>query len=117
MRGLEILSGLPLLVFIVHAQGIFILSCAPLTIQRADPIILPGEHGGHTHAIIGGTAFSRNMTNDAAPNARETTCSVGMDRSNYWQPQLYHIRSDGQFEAVRFEGTVSSSSFRLEEGR
>ncbi|KAL4865310.1 hypothetical protein BDV12DRAFT_211101 [Aspergillus spectabilis] len=107
MRGLEILSALPVLLPLVVAQGEFSFSCAPLTIQRSDPIVNPGAPGGHTHAIIGGTAFSRSMSPDAAPNSRETTCSVEMDRSNYWQPLLYHIRSDGQFEAVPFQGTAA----------
>jgi hypothetical protein len=111
MRGLKMFSALPVLLSLVDAQGEFTLSCAPLTTQRSDPIVNPGAPGGHTHVIIGGSAFSRSMSPDAAPNSRETTCSVEMDRSNYWQPLLYHIRSDGQFEAVPFQGAVSSSPY------
>lgn len=37
------------------------MNCAPLTIQRSDPIISPGIPSAHVHAIIGGNAFNRNM--------------------------------------------------------
>ncbi|KAL3442059.1 hypothetical protein BJX65DRAFT_313248 [Aspergillus insuetus] len=107
MRLLDILSALPAILPLVNAQGEFNFACAPLTIQRSDPIVNPGAPGGHTHAIIGGSAFSRSMSNEAAPNARDTTCAIEIDKSNYWQPQLYHIRSDGQFETVPFQGSAS----------
>jgi hypothetical protein len=110
MRILDLLSTLPALLPLVNAQGEFNFACAPLTIQRSDPIVNPGAPGGHTHAIIGGSAFSRSMSNEAAPNARDTTCAIEIDKSNYWQPQLYHIRSDGQFETVPFQGSVTTPS-------
>ncbi|KAH8691567.1 hypothetical protein BGW36DRAFT_400817 [Talaromyces proteolyticus] len=84
----------------------FTLSCDVLTIQRGDPVISPGVISNHTHVVVGGTAFNRSMSQDAAPNALGTTCSVAIDRSNYWQPLLYHIRSDGGFEAVNFQGNA-----------
>lgn len=123
MRVFNILSALPILLSLVDAQDEFNFACSSLTIQRSDPIVFPGAPGGHTHAIIGGTAFSRSMSPDAASSATETTCSVDIDRSNYWQPLLYHIRSDGQFEAVPFQGSVRHHSsplpglFALEYGR
>ncbi|KAL2814356.1 hypothetical protein BDW59DRAFT_176493 [Aspergillus cavernicola] len=92
---------------LVQSQGEFTTHCAPLTIERSDPIVNPGTAGGHTHTVIGGTGFSRQMSPSAAPNSINTTCSIEMDHSNYWQPLLYHIRSDGQFEMIPFEGSVA----------
>jgi len=31
----------------------------PLTISRMDPIVSPGKVAGHTHHVIGGSAFNR----------------------------------------------------------
>ena len=89
---------------------LFTVNCAPLTVQRSDPIVNPGAPGGHVHAIIGGTAFQRTMGVNTAGNDRATTCDKKLDKSNYWVPQLYHIRSDGKFEIVKFEGSVSSGN-------
>ncbi|KAL1962142.1 hypothetical protein VTN77DRAFT_546 [Rasamsonia byssochlamydoides] len=110
MRFLQLTSVAALLLFFPHQAysqgGEFTLSCLPLTYQRSDPIVSPGEPSAHTHVVVGGTAFSRTMGADTAPNATNTTCSVNIDRSNYWQPLLYHITSDGQFEAIPFQGNA-----------
>ncbi|KAL1979374.1 hypothetical protein VTN96DRAFT_6090 [Rasamsonia emersonii] len=86
--------------------GEFTLSCLPLTYQRSDPILFPGVVSPHTHVVVGGTNFNRTMSEDLAPNAQNTTCSVNIDRSNYWQPLLYHLNSDGTFEAIPFQGNA-----------
>ncbi len=85
----------------------FTVNCNPLTIQRSDPIVSPGVASGHVHIITGGTAFQRTMSADTAVNAKATTCDKTLDKSNYWIPQLYHIRSDGKFELVHMQGNVS----------
>lgn len=87
----------------------FTVNCQPLTIQRSDPVVSPGAVSGHTHVIIGGTAFQRTMGVDTAKNAKATTCDKKLDKSNYWIPQLYHKRTDGQFELVTMQGSVSQS--------
>lgn len=110
MRSFQIASTVSLLFALARAQAEFTLSCDVLTTQRSDPLISPGIASNHTHVIVGGTAFSRTMDDNAATDALATTCSVAIDKSNYWQPLLYHIRSDGQFEAVEFQGNVSSLS-------
>ncbi|KAL2869543.1 DUF1996 domain-containing protein [Aspergillus lucknowensis] len=106
MRSLQ-LSALSVLLPVVRAQGEFTTQCAPLTIERSDPILFPGVAGSHTHTVIGGTGFSRDMSDDAAPNSQKTTCSIEMDHSNYWQPTLYHKGSDGQFEVIPFDGSAA----------
>lgn len=97
---------LPLLK-LAQAQ-IFTVNCQPLSVHRGDPIVSPGQISAHVHAIIGGTAFQQTMGLDTAVNARGTTCDKKIDKSNYWQPQLYHLNHDGKYEIVRFEGSVST---------
>lgn len=94
------------IVQLVHGQ-LFTVNCQPLTIQRADPIIFPGQISPHVHAVIGGTAFQQTMSATTAPDASDTTCDKKLDNSNYWQPQLYHRRTDGGFDMVTFQGSVS----------
>jgi len=80
-------------------QGTFTVNCAPLTIQRSDPIVQPGIASQHVHAVVGGNAFQRTMGPTDALKADSTTCDKGTDHSNYWVPQLYHYReSDKMWE-------------------
>lgn len=98
--------SLPLIRF-AHGQ-LFTVNCQPLTIQRSDPIVSPGTMSSHVHAVIGGTGFQQTMSATTAPNSLDTTCDKKLDHSNYWQPQLYHERTDGTFELITFQGSVST---------
>jgi hypothetical protein len=82
--------------------GTFTVNCAPLTIQRSDPIVQPGIPSAHVHSVVGGNAFQRNMGPMDALKANSTTCDKGLDHSNYWVPQLYHLRADKMYEMVPF---------------
>jgi len=85
----------------------FTTNCAPLTIQRSDPVVQPGIPSQHVHSVIGGNAFRRAMgLNDAKNQANETTCNKALDHSNYWVPQMYHQRKDGMFEMVPWSGSA-----------
>lgn len=104
----SLLAALALpLIRLAHGQ-IFTVNCQPLTIQRGDPIISPGTISAHVHAVIGGTAFQDTMGLTTAVDAKDTTCDKKLDHSNYWQPQLYHHMSNGSFELITFQGSVSS---------
>lgn len=93
----------------IQAQGgLFIVQCGPLTTQRGDPIVFPGEISPHVHAIVGGTAFNLKMTAEQARNSKNTTCNKMLDKSNYWQPQLYHQGKDGKFELIKLLGIVGA---------
>ncbi|KAK2605860.1 hypothetical protein QQS21_003700 [Conoideocrella luteorostrata] len=83
------------------------VNCAPLTFYRGDPIIFPGVISPHVHAIVGGTRFDLSLTNEQATQAKATTCDKLLDKSNYWQPQLYHQRRDGRFEMVEMQGIAA----------
>jgi len=104
---LAILSA-AILVSGTPGQGTFTVNCVPLTIQRADPIVTPGEPGGHVHSIIGGNAFQRQMgPMDGNKLANETTCDKAIDHSNYWVPIMYHYReADKLFELVPWHITA-----------
>lgn len=99
---------------LTQAQGgIFIVQCAPLTVQRADPIVFPGQISPHVHAVAGGTNFGLTSSNEDARNSMETTCSMPLDKSQYWQPQLYHMDRQGKFELIKFLGIVSLPPCRI----
>lgn len=90
------------------ASNVWTVNCAPLTVQRSDPILSPGQPSGHVHAVVGSTAFSRNMTGlDSATIGNATTCDKWTDHSAYWAPNLYQINSDGTFSALPFTGMVA----------
>lgn len=90
------------------ASVVWTLNCAPLTQQRSDPILSPGVASGHVHAVVGSTAFSRNMSGiDGAKDGNATTCDKYTDHSSYWAPQLYHMRLDGLFDILPFTGMVA----------
>ncbi|PWY65015.1 hypothetical protein BO94DRAFT_480354 [Aspergillus sclerotioniger CBS 115572] len=89
----------------LHTTDEFTFSCVPLTTQLSDPIVAPGEPSGHTHVVAGGTAFQRTMNQSMAQNARDTTCGVAIDKSNYWIPQLYHWMRNGSFELVEYQSS------------
>lgn len=77
-------------------SSVWTVNCNPLSVQRSDPILSPGQASGHVHAIVGGTAFQRNMSStDAAVKSKNTTCDKYTDHSNYWVPQLYRKYGTG----------------------
>lgn len=88
--------------------GVITVNCAALqgSIQRADPLIYPGVQSPHVHVAAGGTAFGQSQTNAQAVAARATTCDKALDKSSYWQPQLYHHNANGTFNLVTMTGPV-----------
>lgn len=61
-----------------------------LTASRMDPLVSPGEVGGHVHVVLGGSKF-RGVLNspDEQSQSACTTTKVAVDKSNYWSPQAY----------------------------
>ncbi|KAF1735720.1 hypothetical protein CRV24_004646 [Beauveria bassiana] len=97
----------PIATLVAAQGGLFIVHCKPLTVQRTDPIINPGQLSTHVHAIVGGTGFHMSMSNEDARNSKNTTCDKALDKSNYWQPQLYHQHHDGSFELIKLLGIAA----------
>ncbi|PYH44782.1 DUF1996 domain-containing protein [Aspergillus saccharolyticus JOP 1030-1] len=89
-----------------HTTDEFTFGCVPLTTQLSDPIVSPGEVSDHVHVVAGGTAFQRTMGVDSARNAKETSCGVTIDKSNYWVPQLYNELQNGSFQLVEYRSTA-----------
>ncbi|PRP88419.1 hypothetical protein PROFUN_03333 [Planoprotostelium fungivorum] len=101
------LSVLLLSLSVALAGDTFVVNCAPLTIQRADPIVTPGKPSQHVHAIVGGNAFRRTMSDaNSAEIATATTCDKKLDHSNYWVPHLYHKDAQGRYSLVPWTGTA-----------
>ena len=87
--------------------GEFSLQCAPLTLQRSDPLVSPGIASNHVHCIAGGNNFSRNMPGALdATDSPQTSCNVDIDHSNYWVPCLYHINGNNTYSLVPYTGNV-----------
>lgn len=92
----------------VSASSVWTVNCAPLTVQRSDPLFSPGEPSSHVHAVVGSTAFSRSMPGKrAAADGARTTCDKPTDHSNYWAPQLYQMLPGDTFKALPFTGMVA----------
>ena len=94
------------------AAQVVTVNCAALTgsIQRADPLIFPGQVSPHVHVAAGGTSFGQTETNAQAVAAKATTCDKFYDKSSYWQPQLYHQNTNGTFNLVTMTGPVWQAS-------
>lgn len=75
-----------------------------LSLERADPIITPGQVSGHVHTISGGNGFGFTMDYDQANASTCSSCPIKKDLSNYWTPKLYYMAEDGTFEDVPQSG-------------
>jgi hypothetical protein len=84
--------ALGVVIFASSAFAFFRLPCAsPLIIERADPIISPGQVSGHVHTVMGGNGFGFNMDYAATQASTCSSCTVVQDKSNYWVPVSFLI--------------------------
>lgn len=91
----------------VPANAFFLMPCWPVSTQRVDPIVNPGNVSSHVHQIAGGNGFAPAMNYSDTQAADCTTCFVKGDKSNYWIPSLYFKHQDGSFERVDQVGSAS----------
>ncbi|KAI9101737.1 hypothetical protein DFS34DRAFT_428315 [Phlyctochytrium arcticum] len=92
---------------IAHVDAFFRMPCfSPTVIERADPIIMPGQTSGHLHTIHGGNGFSMNATNaDLLRKSTCTSCTAKQDKSAYWTPTLYfEDQASGKFKLLKQQG-------------
>lgn len=83
------------------AAAFWRLPCkSTLVVERADPIISPGNVSAHVHQIMGGNGFDFEMDYADTQASTCTSCTVHGDYSNYWSPVLYYQHQDGSFEKV-----------------
>lgn len=71
-----------------------------VALERADPIIDPGQVSGHVHTISGGNGFGFSMDYYQARNSSCSSCPIKQDLSNYWTPKLYYMYQNGSVEDV-----------------
>jgi len=69
----------------------------PLFRGRVDPIVNPGAIAQHSHKVFGGSAFDfGNKSTDPGTYFNQifasncTTCTITIDKSVYWVPDLYY---------------------------
>jgi hypothetical protein len=56
---LKFITTATLLGHSVFAQNMLRFACSQLTVERADPLVTPGQNPApHTHQIIGGNSFN-----------------------------------------------------------
>ncbi|KAK3942820.1 hypothetical protein QBC46DRAFT_255473 [Diplogelasinospora grovesii] len=90
------------------ATAFWVMGCSkPIVVERADPIQSPGQVSGHVHTIMGGDAFSNNMTYATTQTGKCTTCGVTKDLSNYWVPTVYFHAPNGSFISVEQVGGIN----------
>lgn len=75
-----------------------------IVVERADPIVFPGDVASHVHTISGGNGFSLDMDYEDARSATCSSCPITQDLSNYWTPKLYYQAEDGTFIDVPQSG-------------
>ena len=73
---------------------------SPIVVERADPIVSPGEVSNHLHTIMGGNGFDFTMDYNSTQTSTCSSCTVIGDNSNYWTPALFFQHQDGTFESV-----------------
>ncbi|POY74300.1 hypothetical protein BMF94_2493 [Rhodotorula taiwanensis] len=75
-----------------------------LTVERADPIVTPGQVAPHVHNVVGGSNFNLGVDFDTLRQSECTSCLVKQDLSAYWTPQLYFQWANGSFSSVQWVG-------------
>ena len=73
---------------------------SPIVVERADPIVSPGQVSNHLHTIMGGNGFDFTMDYNSTQRSTCSSCTVIGDNSNYWVPALFYQNQDGTFESV-----------------
>ena len=90
--------------FVAPTQAALRFGCSTVSIQRIDPLVLPGGvPSGHLHQIVGGNAFNATMdpaSGDIANRATCTTCTFSEDFSNYWTAVMFFKHANGSYHKV-----------------
>ncbi|KAJ9116187.1 hypothetical protein QFC20_000867 [Naganishia adeliensis] len=72
----------------------------PLVREQLDPIVSPNKQSMHMHRVFGGSKFGAGYNHDELASSNCTTAGISVDKSNYWEPQLYWLEANGSFTAV-----------------
>lgn len=83
------------------AEAFWRMPCSGrLSLERADPIVSPGQVSGHVHTISGGNGFGFTTDYDKMRKSTCSSCPIKKDLSAYWTPKLYYQAENGTFEDV-----------------
>eukprot|EP01111_Echinosteliopsis_oligospora_P019213 TRINITY_DN916_c0_g1_i1.p1 TRINITY_DN916_c0_g1~~TRINITY_DN916_c0_g1_i1.p1 ORF type:complete len:568 (-),score=115.52 TRINITY_DN916_c0_g1_i1:44-1747(-) len=108
MKSVSVLVVLATLVACVLGDPLWKVFCqgTPLYRGRVDPIVNPGKLAQHSHKVFGGSNFDLggNITEVDYYNyimkSNCTTCSITIDKSVYWIPDLYYQWPNGSLSLV-----------------
>ncbi|EJD54381.1 WSC-domain-containing protein [Auricularia subglabra TFB-10046 SS5] len=83
------------------SNAFFRMNCnQPVTLERADPIVTPGQVSTHLHQVLGGHGFDFDQDFEKARASSCSTCQAVADNSNYWTPTLWYQGRNGTFRRV-----------------
>ncbi|KAJ9103140.1 hypothetical protein QFC21_002562 [Naganishia friedmannii] len=68
--------------------------------EQLDPIVSPNEQSAHMHRVFGGSNFGAAYNRAELYDSDCTSAGISVDKSNYWEPQLYWIETNGQFTPI-----------------
>jgi len=94
---------------VVHSAPFWKVFCdrQPIYRGRADPIVTPGKLSGHSHRVFGASNFDLGSISRSAideynlmVNSPCTTCSLSIDKTAYWVPDLYYQWPNGSLSLV-----------------
>ncbi|KAL1599990.1 hypothetical protein SLS59_006063 [Nothophoma quercina] len=67
----------------------FFNRAGPMSYQRLDPALFPGQESPHLHSFDGGNALSASSNFDGQMGSTCTTARIKPDKSLYWRPTLF----------------------------
>lgn len=88
--------------------------------EQLDPILTPNLQSSHMHRVFvgrrsfvpwymtltcrsmlqGGSNFGAGYNREELLKSDCTSAGISVDKSNYWEPQLYWIETNGQFTPI-----------------
>ena len=67
----------------------FFNRAGPMSYQRLDPALFPGQASPHLHSFDGGNGLGASSNFDAQMGSTCTTARIKPDKSLYWRPTLF----------------------------
>ncbi|KAF2865754.1 hypothetical protein BDV95DRAFT_612332 [Massariosphaeria phaeospora] len=69
-------------------------------LARLDPLVYPGQIATHSHAIHGGSGFSKDADYKKLRDSKCSSCLVKEDKSAYWTPAMNFMHANGTTQIV-----------------
>lgn len=91
MLAASLITLLSLTQAVLGDSAFFMDTNSILTVENLDPIVTPNGYAGHSHRILGGSAFAASYDRDVYEAAKCSSLGVQADKSNYWIPRAYPL--------------------------